>query len=85
MPYMQPEKGNLCQHKNVSSWLYHAGVEINSLLNFQFTLNKDLASECKQALTDQLCYSGLRCHTEESTGTYLKQMEEKCITTVELW
>ncbi|XP_057315768.1 uncharacterized protein LOC130656843 [Hydractinia symbiolongicarpus] len=84
IPYLRPDKDDLCQPKKVSPWLYHAAVEINSLLKFQFSLNKNLTTDCQHALTNQLCFSGLQCHTDEDISSYVASMKSKCENTMKV-
>ena len=84
---MLPGKIDLCPHGNVSAWLYHSKVEINSLLRFQFSLNEKLSSKCKSSLTSHMCSFGLQCFSKMSvyTKTYLEDIIKSCKTAVKDW
>ena len=83
---MPPPNDTLCGHGNVSGWLYHGSVEINSLLHFQFSLNPNLSTQCKQNLTSYMCMSGLQCFSDPIyTSEYLEDVKEKCELTIKAW
>ena len=77
---MPPAKKDLCSHSNVSAWLYHSSVEINSLLQFQFSLNEKLSLQCKSNLTSHMCSFGLQCFADFSiyTTNYLQNVRRSC-------
>jgi len=83
---MSPPKDTLCSHGNVSGWLYHGSVEVNSLLQFQFSLNEKLSTQCKQNLTSYMCMAGLQCFSSSIyTGEYLNDVKKNCEQTITAW
>ncbi|XP_066923032.1 uncharacterized protein [Clytia hemisphaerica] len=84
---LKPSKKDLCaHHNNVSTWLYHSNVEINSLLYFQYSLNDKLSIQCKSNLTKHMCSFGLQCFSGDgifvNSRSYLSNVQQRCEETV---
>lgn len=78
---------DLCNPGNVSAWLYHSSVEINSLLQFQFSLNEQLSDNCRTNLTSFLCSTGQQCFVDDNSSIqdYLVDVKTRCKSTLLSW